>query len=601
MKNIYKLIIIISLTAFGSTSCDLTEEMQVQADKAMIFGSKMGLNTYAYSFYRYLPALNNAFRQDYTVDYAAVSNTSVYIKEGGYNSETSTSWSWGELRNINYFIDGCNNPKYCTVDDKTRDNYIGIAKWFRAWFYYKKLTKYGEVPWFEHEIQAYQYDIMYKDRDSRDVIIKNIISDLDFAYNNIQAKSSKGSSTITKWAVAALKSRICLFEASYRKYHKLTGLELSTEELYQQAAKAAKLVIDNSGLSLNSNNGTKGAYRSLFYNQEPLTNEVILAVCTNSSASIFGSQNWWYNSKSYGACWSLTKSFINTYLNIDGTPFTNAKDFETISFYDEVQNRDFRLTQTIRGTDFKMDSRKQVGDIKNVCLTGYQCIKYTLDEAKYDGGARNINSIPLIRYAEVLLNYAEAKAELGTMSDRDWDITVGELRRRAGIVVSANIPNTVDEYLQSTFYPKISNPIILEIRRERAIELVAEGFRFNDLKRWACGNLIQELKWDGINIENIEVPIDINKDGQMDYYFTEGNISDVPASYKSIAIEVNKGEIGIFLEPNFKGGYSIIYKAGEGNRHWYDDGRQYLYPIPAKVIRDYTNEGYTISQNPNWN
>ena len=163
MKNIYKLIIIISLTAFGSTSCDLTEEMQVQADKAMIFGSKMGLNTYAYSFYRYLPALNNAFRQDYTVDYAAVSNTSVYIKEGGYNSETSTSWSWGELRNINYFIDGCNNPKYCTVDDKTRDNYIGIAKWFRAWFYYKKLTKYGEVPWFEHEIQAYQYDIMYKD------------------------------------------------------------------------------------------------------------------------------------------------------------------------------------------------------------------------------------------------------------------------------------------------------------------------------------------------------------------------------------------------------------------------------------------------------
>ena len=99
---------------------------------------------------------------------------------------------------------------------------------------------------------------MYKERDNRDVVIKNMIEDLDFAYEHIQATSSVNSSTLTKWAAAALKSRVCLFEAAYRRYHKLTGLEITPEELYRHAASAAKLVMDNSGLSLNTATGTKG-------------------------------------------------------------------------------------------------------------------------------------------------------------------------------------------------------------------------------------------------------------------------------------------------------------------------------------------------------
>ncbi|MDL2211224.1 RagB/SusD family nutrient uptake outer membrane protein, partial [Bacteroides sp. OttesenSCG-928-M17] len=234
--------------------------MKVDADKAMIFGSESGLRLYTYSFYRALPTLDNGYKQDETCDLAAVRNTESFIKYNAYNAETATSWSWGTLRNINYFIDGCYSDE-CTVDQKTRDNYLGIARWFRAYFYFEKLVKYGEVPWFAHEIQSYQYDIMYKDRDSRDVIIQNMIEDLDFAYEHIQATSTKNSSTLTKWAAAALKSRVCLFEASWRRYHKVKGVEISEEELYHQAADAAGLVIDNSGLSLNTASGAKGAYR----------------------------------------------------------------------------------------------------------------------------------------------------------------------------------------------------------------------------------------------------------------------------------------------------------------------------------------------------
>ena len=457
------------------------------------------------------------------------------------------------------------------------------------------------MPWFPHDIQSYQNDVMYKDRDSRDVIIRNLIADLDFAYEHIQATSSTGSSTLTRWAAAALKSRVCLFEAAYRRYHNLTELEITPEELYREAAKAAKLVIDNSGCSLNTATGKKGAYRDLFYNETPLTQEVILAVCANEKSGIFGEQNWWFNARSYGLCWSLVRSFVHTYLKLDGTPFTDAADYAVKSFTEEMEGRDLRLEQTVRGRNFLWDGKTAVADIKNLSLTGYQVIKYTLDESKYDGGAKNINSIPLIRYAEVLLNYAEAQAELGIIIDSEWALTVGALRKRAGITGGTEtLPTTVDGYLQRTFYPDVTSPVLLEIRRERAIELVAEGMRFDDLRRWKCGSLMETLPWSGIHIPGLEQPVDVNGDGVDDYYFTEGEVTAAPAAYRNIAIRVNQDGVGLYAEANAVAGYDLVYKTGAGDRYWYPDGRQYLYPIPAKVIRDYKNAGYTISQNPYW-
>ena len=599
-RSTYIWSLLVGCVAFA-TSCDLTENVQVKADKSMIFGSKSGLELYSNSFYKALPTLKNGFMQDKMCDVGAVSNTDTFIKRGAYNTETATSWSWGALKNVNYFIDGCNDPKYCTVEAETRDNYLGIARWFRAWFYYDKLTTYGEVPWFPNDIQSYQNDVMYKDRDSRDVIIRNLIADLDFAYEHIQATSSTGSATLTRWAAAALKSRVCLFEAAYRRYHNLTGLEITPEELYREAAKAAKLVIDNSGCSLNTAAGKKGAYRDLFYSETPLTQEVILAVCANEKSGIFGEQNWWFNARSYGLCWSLVRSFVHTYLKQDGTPFTAAADYAVKSFAEEMEGRDLRLEQTVRGRNFLWDGKTAVADIKNLSLTGYQVIKYTLDESKYDGGAKNINSIPLIRYAEVLLNYAEAQAELGVLTDSEWALTVGALRKRAGITGGTEtLPTTVDSYLQRTFYPDVTSPVLLEIRRERAIELVAEGMRFDDLRRWKCGSLMETLPWTGIHIPGLEQPVDVNGDGVNDYYFTEGEVASAPAAYKNIAVRVNQDGVGLYAEANAVAGYDLVYKTGAGDRYWYPDGRQYLYPIPAKVIRDYRNAGYTISQNPEW-
>ena len=336
----------------------------------------------------------------------------------------------------------------------------------------------------------------------------------------------------------------------------------------------------------------------MFYLEAPITSEVILAVCANSASGIYGSQNYYYNSLSYGKGWSLVRPFVNTYLNLDGTPFTAETGYETKNFVEEMKSRDLRLSQTIRGLDFKRDGKAAVADM-TVCLTGYHVIKYSLDDTKYDNNAKNNNSIPLLRYAEVLLNYAEAQAELGGLTDAEWNTTIGALRRRAGITGGTEkLPTTVDPYLQQVFYPNITNPVLLEIRRERAIELVAEGMRFNDLCRWKCGELIEELPWTGMHISALNVDIDLNGDGTPDCYFTDNGTQSSNKDCKTVNV---KNETGLYATVNAAGGYDLRYNPGAGNRIWYDDDRQYLYPVPAQVIRDYESAGYKLSQNPNWN
>ena len=595
-------IISIFCAALAISSCDLTEKLQVDADRAMIFGTASGLETYSYSFYNSLPGTTNAYYEENGLtDYVSCKMTNAFIINGAFTAETKTSWSWTDLRNINYYLDGLKS-KDCTVADDVRANYEGIARWFRAYFYYDKLKTYGAVPWYDEILQNYHYEEMYKDRDSRDVVIENIIADLDFAYENIAATTTVDNSLLTKYAAAALKSRVCLFEASFRKYHGLETDKYSAADLYAQTVDAANKVINSKLFSLNTDEGTVGAYREVFNRETPITAEVILSVCCSSASGITGSQNWHFNSASYGNGNCLARSFVHTFLKKDGKAFTDQANYQLTSFKDEFADRDPRLAQIVRGPSYKMDGSAVVADIVNgVAMTGYHIIKFSLDSESYNNGSFNTNSTPLIRYAEVLLNYAEAKAELGELTDSDWSKSVGAIRKRAGITGGVSTcPTTVDSYMQSTFYPDVTDAKIMEIRRERAIELFFEGFRFDDIRRWKAGSLMETLPWTGIHIDALDTPIDVNGDGKNDFYFTLTPREQADAKYESIWVTVNAEDDGLWVEENAAGGYDLYHKTAPGNRRWYEDGRQYLYPIPAKVIRDYAAEGYVMTQNKNW-
>ena len=221
----------------------------------------------------------------------------------------------------------------------------------------------------------------------------------------------------------------------------------------------------------------------------------------------------------------------------------------------------------------------------------------------YNKDSKGINSLPLMRYAEVLLIYAEARAELGEITASDWAKTIGKLRSRAGISGGLNqLPTTVDPYLQETFYPDITDPVILEIRRERAIELFFEGFRNTDLDRWAEGHLHEDLPWTGIHIPALDTKIDLRGKGKDEFYFSMKPLSQIPAAYRDIYVPIfpeDSSEMGLRAIPNPAGGYDLELRLVVP-RIWYPDGRQYLIPIPPQIIREYRDKGYTLTQNPGW-
>ena len=632
MKKL-KLFFSISLAVLALNSCSLHEDMVTSGSKELIFGSTQGLEAYALSLYEHLPSLSDLSAMEGTSIDIGVSKSVSTFYTGSFTAETETSWSWSKLRAINYFIDGIHSD-VCTVRQEDKDHYEGLARWFRAYFYYKKLVSYGPVPWFEHCLSNTDLDEMYKNRDSRDVIIDNIIKDLDFAATHIMTTESIGNTRISKNAAYALKSRACLFEASWRRYHNADTELYTAEDLYNLTIDASQVLIDDSRVKLNTavctdsylqNNPSLGAYRSLFYSKEIMTDEVILGVQASLADLVTGDANWYYNSATYGSGCCLSRAFIFTYLCTDGTRFTDKKDYSTIQFIDEFDGRDLRLAQTVKSPNYLIygdgyvittdwdswshgngwrDRRPHI--VEGTAVTGYQPIKFIEDTVDKNGTNKNENSLPIIRYAEILLNYAEAKAELGKLTDTDWANTIGAIRLRAGFQDKAGVtstkPTSVDPYLQELFYPNVNDPVILEIRRERAIELVYEGFREADIRRWAEGKIYERIPMSGIHLPFLDKQFKVNHDNTADFYASYSAYEDVPTSAQNKHIPLlpdDSLEQGLRAVENPAGGYDLLYVTVT-KRKWFDDDRQYLDPIPAAVIREYASRGYKLDQNPGW-
>ena len=571
-------------------ACSMDESPKSEIDKESIFNNEKGLQTYSYSFYDILPSISNGYKKDAMCDYGAVTSFDSFLRDGAYSAEVATGWAsddWKNLRNLNYFIENCVSDQ---LDESVRDNYIGLARFFRAYFYYEKVLRFGDVPWVDKSLSI-DDEKLYDERDPRTFVMDKVLEDLDFACEHITRTSDGTGSLVTKWVAYALKSRICLFEGSFRKYHTELGLADTANKWFQEAVNAAETVMAESGHSLYTGAGTDGSMRAIFISDTPITSEVMLASCCDVTLGKLGDANWWWTSGTYGSRFSMTRTFVNTFLSIDGTPFTDRPGYETMLFYDECQDRDMRLAQTIRTPGYQRDGEPAAPNFNGYTFTGYQPIKYTLDATRYDAGALNTNAIPLFRYAEVLLNYAEAKAELGTLSDQDWSKTVGALRARAGITGGLNAkPVKVDTYLQNTYFPNISDPVLLEIRRERSIELALEGFRFSDIKRWKLGKLMT-MRWTGIYVPKLNEPMDLDHDGTMDVVFYIGSKPEnLPASCTPISVGDDTQQ-GLT-----QGTYGNLTWSDNDPRIWYDDDRQYYYPIPAAAIQKNPN----LKQNPGW-
>lgn len=249
MKNLYTGILLAGLAFTACTKLD--QVPQSTASKAAVFGTENGLKLYTNSFYGmdFLP--KNSTSRDEMSDYLAVKSVQDFIREGGFAANNSSGWSWRDLRNINYFIDNCNDP---AVPENIRNNYLGIARYFRAYFYMEKVKRFGNVPWIGKAMDIDDPSLT-DGRDSRELVMDSVLDDLNFACTNILATNDPSRTTITKWVAYAYKSRVCLFEGTFRKYHTNLNLTTSAAKWLEEAASAADHIIKNGGFSINTSGG----------------------------------------------------------------------------------------------------------------------------------------------------------------------------------------------------------------------------------------------------------------------------------------------------------------------------------------------------------
>lgn len=587
MKKFHYILFVIIIAS--ASSCNLDELPVDTASNESIFGSANGLELYSNSFYNILPSTDvGVFQGDDVSDLVARNGVDTYLAVNALSPVTSSGWNWSALRNINYFIE---NAESSEVTEK--GHYIGMARFFRALFYFDKVTRFGDVPWIDQTIEITDSLTLYGPRDDRYMVMEKVLEDLDFAIENITLTSDASSTRITKNVARAYKTRIALFEASYRKYHTEDGMQGSANAWYEEVVKTADEI---DGFTLHQAGQEDRSYREIFITKTPYADETILAVALDASLQVFSSANRRFISPTYGNRPSLTRNFVNTYLNLDGTPFTSDPEYKTTPFVEEVKNRDLRLKQTIRLGDYhRTENGISVVAPPNFTqtFTGYQPIKWCYDERfPYDDESRNDNAHIIMRYAEVLLNKAEALAELGEMTPGQWSETIGALRERAGITGSTltNLPTVADPYLVEFYLGKFTDPVLLEVLRERGVELVFEGLRPDDLRRWHLGELFAESPMNGMYVPALG-EYDLNSDGIMDVLFYQGTKPE--SSNPSIAyVDVTPSDAsGRIQLSNGKSG-EVIFNPGV--REWLD--KKYLYPIPeADRIRN-----PALGQNPGW-
>ena len=592
----------------GFSSCEdfLTREPIHKFGAETYFSSKADLKTYTDGLINsYLPNYSEPAGGDMYNDLIAGKQSTNYFRQNyNWTPATQGEWSWGRLRRVNYMLQGMEKNARGKIDEATYNHYEGVARFWRAYHYFSAINTYGNVPWTTKYLQPTDEEL-FAGRDDREYVWSKIVEDLKFACEHVQGGGEYHTSArvyINKWVVCTFASRAALYEASFRSnYPKNPSTNEpwnnkynSVQDLYQLAADAAKQVIDNGGFKLVSGD----QYSQLFLSENLLTDEVIWGRQFGTALGATHALSRYYYSDSMGDVSSATKELVRMYLKKDGTPVTTGE----VGINDEFKDRDPRLAKTVLGPGFPVKSGANTITMNvscNHCLTGYMLVKWLYPDDSYWASGIDSNSILIYRYAEVLLNYAEAMNELGKMDKTVWDLTVGALRTRAGV---ANVyPTAVDTWLKEYYtkdlkYPfksKGNEAVALEIRRERATELILEGgLRQQDLFRYGQMDLIErrgakgEESWTGVWISDTDYANGYYMFNDTKYFINTGEKKTT-----EYPITTNNADMTWSLRKAEGSGYYLQYHL---DLKWED--KMYVRPISQNDL----NLNPNLGQNYGW-
>ncbi len=485
-------------------------------------------------------------------------------------------WSWGTLKNVNYFM-----THYQTVNaswDVVKP-YVGEALFFRAQFYFGMMKTFGDLPWITKPIVDLNDPALFDARLSRKMITDSIIRDLDSAIAYLPSKSKQAASRVHKELAMLLQSRIALYEGTWEKYHAGTPFGVTGSDgsaLLQKAATAAEAVMTSGVFSLDNTVPSETNYWSLF-NQTDYSGSKEIMLWRQYKIGVIVHN--WHRYSIGGSARGITKDLVDYYLCKDGQPIAVSPLYRgDDSIVRVVADRDPRLNQTVYVADGKhiTTNNKPNGAAPTIFTvpqltgggtesnpTGYQIYKgHNPDYNQQYAAEVGTTALILFRYAEALLNFAEAKAELGTLTQADVDLTINKLRSRVGmpnLVIGAIVTDPNWEFPTLT-------PIINEVRRERRVELACEGFRRDDIYRWAAADELL-VGWKPLGAKKNQFTTLVNATALAKY-------------------QVNADG---YIEP-----YKIIANLSTGFK--FNVNRDYLSPMPQDQLRLNTN----LKPNPGW-
>ncbi|MBC8770485.1 RagB/SusD family nutrient uptake outer membrane protein [Arenibacter sp. BSSL-BM3] len=578
MKNSYKLILVFFLALAGCNDDFLDTNPESSLAKDNFFNSESDLQLYINGLHS-LPGYGMFLGDQGTDDMATTG--AVEIKNiiiGSPSSENiSTGWSWSRLRSINFFLE---NFVKAEIEADAKLHFEGLGKYYRAEFYFDKVKRYSDVPWYSKTLDP-EDESLYKPRDPRALVVDSIIGDIQFASQHIKEEVAYGN--IDKWSAIMLQARIALYEGTFRKYHAELNLQGTANEYLEMAMNAAKELMDSGNFAIYNTGNPDKDYSALF-NSEDLSgiSEAILVNVydvdkkkTSGNGTVFGNYEQ-----------SASKALMDSYLMSDGTRFSEQVGSDTFTFVEEFQNRDPRLSQTFvyPGWIAAGSTNPYVLEL-NKNFTGYHQLKgynNTVESAGVD--------VAVYRYAEALLIYAEAKAELGTIEQNDLDISINKLRARAGLPnLDLSIANgNTDPILEDNF-PNVSGSnkgVILEIRRERRVEFAAESFRFDDLMRWHAGKILEIIP-QGLYFSGLG-KYDMTGDGVVDISIISSS-EDIPSPKETNSLGVDliyykagffgDSRASLFLSNGTSG--NMVTSVDQPN---FVEPKYYYRPIPAHQV-----------------
>ena len=430
----------------------------------------------------------------------------------GQNNQFSgaSDWQTGyqNLRKVNYFFHNYKVPEAQENEDVL--SLKGEAYFLRAYWHFDLLKKFGSIPvmdafWDENATIA-GLQIPAK---TRNEVARFILSDLVEAKNLLHSRGKYSGIRINKEAAMVLAMNVALYEGTWEKYHSSDDFASSTNESNYFLGEVINWgnELFGCGIDLYKTGQNPGDAFAALFNSKDLSGmgEVLLWRKYSSDEGVFHDGNG--NLKagvvdSEGAA-GITQSLVDNYLNADGT-FIDPTNEKFKDFKETFEGRDPRLIQTVMNEGAKFASAttatpmhleeytdekkntisppKLAGDGNTRSLTGYH-IRLGIDTTFVSGNGET--ALPIIRYAEGLLAYAEAAAELEMWSDDIANKTLKALRERAGVKYLAPAKDA-----NFTDFGYTLTPVLQEIRRERRSELALQGFRLDDLMRWKADKLI---------------------------------------------------------------------------------------------------------------